>query len=124
MISKALDKAQFNLAAVQAQWYLTNVALDDVLAAQQRSFYADRRSILHEPNMRARISSILEDVITAEVERALGAGSGPDALVRELARLCPVAECARGYRQRDARRHPRSGAGCALGGAAGRKAGL
>jgi hypothetical protein len=32
------------------------------------------------------MSSILEDVITAEAEGALGAGSGPDALVRELAR--------------------------------------
>jgi preprotein translocase subunit SecA len=91
MISKALDKAQFNLAAAQAQWYLTNVALDDVLAAQQRSFYADRRSILREPNLRARISSILEDVMTAEVEGALGAGGGPDAVVRELARLGSVA---------------------------------
>jgi preprotein translocase subunit SecA len=91
MLSKGLDRAQFDLTAVQAHWYLTRVALDDVLAAQQRSFYADRRSILHEPNLRTRISSILEDVITTEVERALGAGSGPDALVRELARLCPVA---------------------------------
>jgi preprotein translocase subunit SecA len=91
MISKALDKAQFNLVAAQAQWYLTNVALDDVLAAQQRSFYADRRSILYEPNLRARISSILEEVMTAEVEGALGAGSGPDAVVRELARLGSVA---------------------------------
>jgi preprotein translocase subunit SecA len=86
MLSKQLDKAQLNFAAAQAQWYLTNVALDDVLAAQQRSFYADRRSILHEPNIRARMSSIFEDVITAEAEGALGAGSGPDAVVRELAR--------------------------------------
>jgi preprotein translocase subunit SecA len=91
MISKQLDKAQFNFAASQAQWYLTNVALDDVLAAQQRSFYADRRSILHEQDMRTRISALLKDVITAEVKRALAAGSGPDALVGEVARLCPVA---------------------------------
>ena len=90
-LSKALDKGQFNLAAVQAQWYLTNVAQDDVLAGQQRSFYADRRSILHEPDMRTRISSILVDVMTAEVASGLAAGSGPDALVRQLARLCPLA---------------------------------
>jgi preprotein translocase subunit SecA len=90
-LSQALDKAQIKLVAAQAQWYQINVAFDDVLAAQQRSFYADRRSILREPDMRARINSILDDVLTAEVEGALRAGSGPDALVRELAQLCPVA---------------------------------
>ena len=90
-VSKTLDKAQFNVAATHAQWYLANVALDDVLAAQQRSFYADRRSILHERDLRTRISSLLEDVMAAEVKGALAAGSGPDALVRDLALLCPVA---------------------------------
>jgi preprotein translocase subunit SecA len=90
-LSQGLDKAQFNHAAVQAQWYQANIAFDDVLAAQQRSFYADRESILREPDMRARITSILEEVITAEVEGALRAGSGPDALVRKLAQFFPVA---------------------------------
>ena len=90
-LSQGLDKAQIKLAGVQAQWYQTNVALDDVLAAQQRSFYADRGSILREPDMRARITSMLDDVITAEVEGALRSGSGPDALFRKLAQLFPVA---------------------------------
>ena len=90
-LSHGLDKAQFNLAATQAQWYLANVASDDVLAAQQRSFYADRRSILHEPDNRARIISILDDLVTAEVAGALRAGSGPDALVGQLAQLFPAA---------------------------------
>jgi preprotein translocase subunit SecA len=89
-LSQGLDKAQINLVATQAQWYQTNVAVDDVLATQQRSFYADRRSILSEPDMRARITAILDEVITAEVEDALRAGSGPDALVRKLARLFPI----------------------------------
>jgi preprotein translocase subunit SecA len=90
MLSRQLDKAQINGAAARAQWYLDNVAYDDVLAAQQRAFYADRRSILDEPDMRARIASILDDVMTAEVEGALRSGSGPTALVRALGRLYPI----------------------------------
>jgi len=89
--TKQFDKAQFNFAAWQTQGYLINVAFDDVLAAQQRSIYADRRSILHELNMRPRIMSILDDVITAEVEGALRARSDPDALIRKLAQLFPIA---------------------------------
>lgn len=90
-ISKALDKAQVNLTATQAQWYLTNVALDDVLASQQRAFYADRTSVLHEPDMRGRFTLILDQVVTAEVAAALRDGGGPDPLVRKLAQLFGVA---------------------------------
>jgi preprotein translocase subunit SecA len=89
-LSKAIDKGQFRHVAVLAQWHLANVAFDDVLAAQQRAFYADRRSILHEPDMRARSMSILDDVVTAGIEGALRAGSGPGDVVRQLARLYPV----------------------------------
>ena len=89
-LSHELDKAQFRTAAVQAQWHQDNVAFDDVLAAQQRSFYADRRSVLHEPDMRARLTSILDDVITDEVEAALKAEAGPGDLARQLARIYPV----------------------------------
>lgn len=91
MISRELDKAQIRSAAARAQWYQSNVVFDEVLAAQQRSFYADRASILREPDMRTRVTTILNDVITVEVVGALRAGSGPDALVRTLARLYPVA---------------------------------
>ena len=90
-LSRELDKAQIRTAVVQAPWYQANVAFDDVLAAQQRSFYADRSSVLHEPDMRARIMSILDAVITTEVADALRAENSPQHLARKLAGIYPVA---------------------------------
>ena len=95
-LSKAIDKTQFNVVATNTESYLTHAALDDVLGAQQRSFYADRRSILLEPDMRTRFSSAIEDVMAAAVKDALAAGRGPGEFARDLARLCPLAG-ARGY---------------------------
>lgn len=90
-LSRNLDKAQIKHAAALAQWYLTDVAFDEVLAAQQRSFFSDRRSILQERDIRARFAAIFDEAITAEVKDALQAGSGPGLPVRKLVRLYPVA---------------------------------
>jgi preprotein translocase subunit SecA len=90
MLSQALDKAQFNQAAAHARWYQAEAEFDDVLGAQLQAFYAERRSILAEPDMRSRMTAIVEEVITAKVAGALQAGSGPDILVRELNELCRI----------------------------------
>jgi preprotein translocase subunit SecA len=92
MLSRQLDRTQFNLAESQAQWYRANSEFDDVRDAQQRAFYAERTSVLLEPAMRRRIESILADVVTAEVDDALGAGAGPGQLASQLHELCQVGD--------------------------------
>lgn len=90
-LSRDLDKGQFRVAASQAQWYKSSAAFDDVLAAQQRAIYADRSSIVREPDLRARVAVILDDVLTAEVTTAVRAGRDAQSLVAKLRQLYPVA---------------------------------
>lgn len=59
-LSRELDKRQINLGHTQAQWYQTNVAFDDVLAVQQRPFYAERRTIVAKQDVHAKVLSILD----------------------------------------------------------------
>ena len=91
-LSSQLDKAQLNVAAAQAQWYTTNVALDDVLAEQQRVFYAERRTILQQQDLSAQVVSMLDEVLKAEVVSALQAGDRPEALILRLSKYFPAAD--------------------------------
>ncbi len=90
-LSRDLDKAQFRIAASQAQWHSSNAAFDDVLAQQQRVIYAERNTIVCQHDLRAHVAAILDDVLAAEVKNTLRTGSDPEALVARLMRLYPVA---------------------------------
>lgn len=91
VLSRGLDKAQFRFAASLAQWYRDKAAFDEVLTGQQRVVYAERRSVLRQHDLRAHVTAIIDDVVTAEVNRALRAGSTPESLMAGLRPLYPVA---------------------------------
>ena len=91
MLSHQLDKAQLKAAAWQAQWYKASVAFDDVLGAQQRAFYAERRTVLLQADPSSHVAAMLDEVLTKEVSSGLRAGGKPEALLLRLAGLFPLA---------------------------------
>jgi preprotein translocase subunit SecA len=88
-LSRELDKAQLNVAASQAQWYLTHVAFDDVLAQQQRAVYADRRTLLQEPDADIKIVALLDGVLGEEVAEGIRAGRDAAGLLADLSKVYP-----------------------------------
>jgi preprotein translocase subunit SecA len=62
-VSNAIDRMQAKAAASQTAWLVQNVAYDDVLAEQQRLVYADRRTVLEQPNLQAKFVRMLDDVV-------------------------------------------------------------
>lgn len=89
-LSRDLDKAQFRTAAWQAQWYKTNAAFDDVLVQQQRVIYAERNGIVHNRDVRAHMTAILDDVLTADVMSTVATGQDLPSLLAKLQRVYPV----------------------------------
>jgi preprotein translocase subunit SecA len=62
-LATVIDSTQARTAASQAAWLKEGVAFDDVLAEQRRLVYADRRSVLEQPDLRERIMRMLSDVV-------------------------------------------------------------
>jgi len=89
-LSTLIDRAQASAAASQASWLLTEVDYDEVLAEQQRLVYADRCIVLEEPDLRARVLRMIDEVVRAEVADALRSGADAAELIRRLGRLYPT----------------------------------
>jgi preprotein translocase subunit SecA len=69
-LSALIDRTQASTAASQASWLVTSVGYDQVLAEQQRLVYADRRVVLEEPNLRARILRMVVEAVQSGVVAA------------------------------------------------------
>jgi preprotein translocase subunit SecA len=62
-MAMAIDNIQARTAESQATWLSQNAAFDDVLAQQRRLVYADRCTVLEEPDLRERITRMIHDVV-------------------------------------------------------------
>jgi preprotein translocase subunit SecA len=75
LVTIAIDRIQARTAASQAAWLTQVLAYDEVLAEQQRLVYADRRTVLEQPDLRARVMRVLDDMVQSEVAPADAAGT-------------------------------------------------
>jgi preprotein translocase subunit SecA len=78
MVSKAIENAQAQVEARNAEQRKNVLKYDDVLNRQREAIYGDRRRILEGDDLHEKVGFFLEDVVTAMVNEATLEGHGDD----------------------------------------------
>jgi preprotein translocase subunit SecA len=94
LVSKAIENAQGQVEARNAEQRKNVLKYDDVLNRQREAIYGDRRRILEGDDLHEKIGFFLEDVVTAMVDEATAEGNGDDwdyeLLWNNLKQLYPI----------------------------------
>jgi preprotein translocase subunit SecA len=94
LVSRAIQSAQSQVEARNAEIRKNVLKYDDVMSRQRDAIYTDRRHILEGDDIQARIAGFLDDVITDVVKQHILEGSGKDwdleALWTDLKTIYPV----------------------------------
>jgi preprotein translocase subunit SecA len=64
-VSFSIDRAQTKAAEYQTALLIQAIAHDEVLAEQQRLVYADRRTVLEQPDLRIKFARMLDDLVSS-----------------------------------------------------------
>ncbi len=94
VVSKAIQSAQSQVEARNAEIRKNVLKYDDVLSRQREAIYGDRRHILEGDDIEDRVQGFLNDVVAAVLDSHAGSGTGDDwdfdALWTELKQLYPI----------------------------------
>ena len=94
LVSRAIQSAQSQVEARNAEIRKNVLKYDDVMSRQRDAIYSDRRHILEGDDIQNRVDSFLEDVISDVVSQHIIEGSGKDwdfeALWSDLKSIYPV----------------------------------
>ncbi|GAA3582468.1 preprotein translocase subunit SecA [Klugiella xanthotipulae] len=94
MVSKAIQSAQSQVEARNAEIRKNVLKYDDVLSRQREAIYGDRRHILEGDDIEDRVQGFMNDVVTAVLDEHAGSGTGDDwdfdAMWTELKQLYPI----------------------------------
>jgi preprotein translocase subunit SecA len=94
VVSRAIQSAQTQVEARNAEIRKNVLKYDDVLNRQREAIYSDRRHILEGDEIKTRVDEFIEDVIGTIVDQHLGENTGGDwnldALWHELKTIYPV----------------------------------
>ena len=94
VVSRAIQSAQTQVEARNAEVRKNVLKYDDVLNRQREAIYGDRRHILEGDNIQNRVDEFIESVIETIVDQHLGEQTGGDwnldALWHELQTIYPV----------------------------------
>jgi len=64
-VSFSIDRAQTKAAEYQTALLIQAIAHDEVLAEQQRFVYADRQTVLEQPDLRIKFARMLDDLVSS-----------------------------------------------------------
>ncbi|MFC4223862.1 preprotein translocase subunit SecA [Lysinibacter cavernae] len=94
VVSKAIQSAQSQVEARNAEIRKNVLKYDDVLSRQREAIYSDRRHILEGDEIKDRVEGFMNDVVTAVLDTHAGSGTGDDwdfdAMWTELKTLYPI----------------------------------
>jgi len=94
VVSRAIQSAQTQVEARNAEVRKNVLKYDDVLNRQREAIYSDRRHILEGDNIKTRVDEFMEDVVATIVDGHIGDHSNGDwnldALWHELQTVYPV----------------------------------
>ncbi len=94
LVSRAIQSAQSQVEARNAEIRKNVLKYDDVMSRQRDAIYTDRRHILEGDDIQARIATFLDDVISDVVNQHIVEGTGKDwdldALWSDLKTIYPV----------------------------------
>ena len=94
VVSRAIQSAQTQVEARNAEIRKNVLKYDDVLNRQREAIYSDRRHILEGDDIKTRVDDFIEDVVATIVDQHLGEHNGGDwnldALWHELKTIYPV----------------------------------
>ena len=94
VVSRAIQSAQSQVEARNAEIRKNVLKYDDVLNRQRQAIYGDRRHILEGDDIADRVRTFIEDTLTTVVNEQTAGGNAQewdwDALWRELKTLYPI----------------------------------
>ncbi|MDE2386396.1 MAG: preprotein translocase subunit SecA [Actinomycetales bacterium] len=94
VVSRAIQSAQTQVEARNAEIRKNVLKYDDVLNRQREAIYSDRRHILEGDDIKTRVDEFIEDVVATIVDQHLGEHNGGDwnldALWHELQTIYPI----------------------------------